>query len=279
MPTLGIIAGLGHLPVSVAEAAETDGKTVHIIRIAGFEEPALERFKCETMGIGQLGRQIKRLKKLGCDEVVFAGIVKRPEFSKIKLDLHGARVLPKVLKAARQGDDALLRVIINEYEQAGLNVIAAEEAAAGLRATEGLIFGSEPDETAMRDLRKAATIAAEIGKLDIGQGCVVCDGLVAAVEAQEGTDSMLERVASLDVAVRGSINHKRGVLVKRPKPIQERRIDLPTIGPGTLERVAEAGLAGIGVEAGGALLLNKGKLGDLCDRYGIFVFGFPSNWE
>ncbi|GGB59710.1 MULTISPECIES: LpxI family protein [Henriciella] len=279
MPKLGIIAGLGDLPVSIAEARTAGGDEVYVARLAGFEEKQLESYAGTTVGIGQIGRLIKTFKAERCEEVVFAGIVKRPNFSDIKLDLRGAKLLPRVLKAARNGDDALLRVIVEELESEGFKVIAAEDAASDLKAGAGVLFGPAPSEEAIADMKKAAKIAGEIGRLDIGQGAVVCDGLILAVEAQEGTDRMLERVAGLEPEIRGRRGKAKGVLVKRPKPIQERRIDLPTIGPDTVRRAADAGLSGIGVEAGGALLLNRTDIGKLCQETGIFVYGFPVEWE
>lgn len=279
MPGLAIIAGLGELPVSIAAACEAEGRPVHVFRLAGFVEKRILGYPGETIGIGQIGKLIKRLKTLDCDEVVFAGIVKRPNFADIKLDLRGAKLLPKVVKAARDGDDALLRVIIGELEVEGFRVIAAETAASNLQVGSGLIFGPAPSQAQLDDLRKAANVASSIGRLDIGQGCVVCNGLVLAVEAQEGTDRMLERVSSLEPELRGTSTSRIGVLVKRPKPIQERRIDLPTIGPITVERAAEAGLAGIGLEEEGALLLGRDRIGALCEKYGLFLYGFPSAWS
>ena len=126
----------------------------------------------------------------------------------------------------------------------------------------------------MRDLVQAARVAGAIGALDIGQGAVVCDGLVLAVEAQEGTDAMLQRVALLPASVRGAPDARRGVLVKRPKPIQERRIDLPVIGLQTLEAAAAASLAGIAVEAHGALVARRADLVAAADAAGLFVYGF-----
>ncbi|RIJ26229.1 LpxI family protein [Henriciella barbarensis] len=279
MKKLAIIAGLGDLPVSIALAARERGQDLHVFRLSGFEEKRLEAFDHETLGIGQIGHLIKRLKKVGCEQVVLAGIVKRPNFSDIKLDIRGAKLLPRVLKAARSGDDALLRVIVAELEAEGFDVIAAESAAQELTVGEGLIFGQDPSEAELADLRKAARIASELGRLDIGQGCVVCDGLVLAVEAQEGTDRMLGRINELEDEIRGASTAPRGVLVKRPKPIQERRIDLPTIGPMTIQKAAEAGLAGIGVEAKGALLLNRDEIGRRCADTGVFLFAFPKNWS
>ena len=126
----------------------------------------------------------------------------------------------------------------------------------------------------MDDIARGASVVAALGDLDIGQGCVVCEGLVLAVEAQEGTDAMLERCAALPETIRGTVNRRRGVLVKRPKPAQERRIDLPTVGVSTVEKVAAAGLAGLAVEAGGALMLGRAEMQATADRLGVFIVGF-----
>ncbi|MEE2878873.1 MAG: UDP-2,3-diacylglucosamine diphosphatase LpxI [Pseudomonadota bacterium] len=278
MSKLGIISGLGNLPVSIASAAAESGRDVYVVRLAGFEERALRDFPGETIGIGQIGKISDRLKQEQCSDVVLAGIVKRPNFSDIKLDMRGARLLPKVIKAARKGDDALLRVILEYLEKQGFNIVGAEEAAASLKMGLGLLAGPDPDASQLADIRKAANIAAEIGRLDIGQGCVVVDGLVLAVEAQEGTDGMLARVYELDPALRGTVTARKGVLVKRPKPIQERRVDLPTIGPATVESIAKAGLAGIGLEEEGALLIGRERVKALCEQHGVFVYGFPAGW-
>jgi DUF1009 family protein len=185
-------------------------------------------------------------------------------------------MLPALLAAAPQGDDALLRAVMAEHEKAGFTIIGAEQAMEHLLATPGVWGACAPSDGERGDIAKAAKIAAAVGALDIGQGVVVCDGVVLAVEAQEGTDAMLERVARLPEALRGLANARRGVLVKRPKPIQERRIDLPTIGVKTIQGAAAAGLAGVAVEAGGALAVRRDALVAAADAAGLFVYGFTS---
>ncbi len=270
---LGIISGLGDLPVSLAEATRSSGREVYVLRLDGFVEPRLVEYPGEVVGLGEPGRAARLLKSAGCEELVFAGIVRRPEFRKLGLDWSGARLLPKVIKAARRGDDALLRVILEYFEAQGLKIIGAHEVQASLLAQKGLIAGPAPDEKVQADIRAALHIAREIGRLDIGQGAVVCDGLVLAVEAQEGTDAMLARCARLEPALRGTVKARRGVLAKCPKPIQERKVDLPTIGLKTLNGADAAGLAGIVVEAGGALVLERDALAQEAEARGVFVLG------
>ncbi|KCZ50669.1 hypothetical protein HY3_04940 [Hyphomonas pacifica] len=266
---------MGDLPLAIAENAVANGQGVYVLRVKGFEEPALVKFPGDVIGLGEVGGVLKRLKTAGCKDVVFAGIVNRPNFSDLKLDMKGMALLPKVLSAARQGDDALLRVLVNEFERQGFNVLGSHEVNGKLLAPAGLIAGNDPDPADMTDIEHAARVVAATGALDIGQGAVVCDGLVLAVEAQEGTDAMLDRCAGLPETLRGTETKRRGVLVKRPKPGQELRIDLPTTGVSTVEKVAAAGLAGLAVEAEGALLLNKPAMQEAAERLGIFIYGFP----
>lgn len=274
MAPLGIIAGLGELPGAIAESAIASGQGVYILRLKGFEEPALADYPGDVVGMGEIGGALKRFKAAGCEEIVFAGIVKRPHFADLKLDLKGAALLPKVISEARKGDDALLRVLVGVFERNGFKVIGSHEAHAQLLVPAGLIAGPQPTENDMADIEHAARVAAASGTLDIGQGAVVCNGLVLAVEAQEGTDAMLERCASLPETIRGTASDRRGVLVKRPKPDQELRIDLPAAGISTVERVAAAGLAGLALQSDGALMLNKAGMIEAAERLGVFIYGF-----
>lgn len=269
---LGLIAGGGALPVNVAEAAASDGRLACVIALEGFADPHAYSDP-KPCALGQLGRMFAHLNEAGCDAVCFAGIVPRPDFSQLKLDMKAMAALPKVLAAAARGDDALLRSVVRLFEAEGMAVVGADEIAASLVLSEGLVTRSGPDERARHDALKALHIAAVIGAEDIGQGAVVADGLVLAVEAQEGTDAMLERVAALPAAIRGGEGRRLGVLAKRPKPNQERRIDLPVIGLSTIERAAAAGLAGIAAPAGGALILGRDAVAERADALGLFVWG------
>lgn len=269
---LGLIAGGGELPVHVAEAARREGRLGCVIALQGFAEP--ERYEATvSVGLGQLGGVLKALAAAQCDAVCFAGIVLRPDFSKLKLDIKAMASFPKVLAAAARGDDALLRAVVRIFEAEGLAVVGADEIASQLTVREGLVGAIGPDDQSRADALKALHVAGVIGAEDIGQGAVVANGLVLAVEAQEGTDAMLSRVASLPQAVRGQSQARRGVLAKRPKPGQERRVDLPVIGVSTIEGAARAGLAGVAAPAGGALILGREAVAAAADAAGLFVWG------
>jgi DUF1009 family protein len=206
--------------------------------------------------------------------VTFAGRVARPEWSELKLDARGALALPKVAAAALKGDDALMRAMLAIFEKEGFRVIGTAEAAPNLIADAGIYGRHKPDAQALADIAKAREVVRDLGRLDIGQAVAVADGLVLAVEAAEGTDAMLERLTDLPKNLRGTSRKRRGVLVKAPKPAQERRVDLPVIGLRTIELASAGGLAGVAVEAGAALLMRKAKLIEEADRAGLFVMAF-----
>jgi DUF1009 family protein len=212
-------------------------------------------------------------RRAGCETVCFVGNVSRPDFAALKPDLRGLAALPGAIAAARLGDDALLRYLVQQFESEGFKVVGAHEVAAEMLLPPGAAGGFGPQPEHAEDLARAFEVAGALGALDIGQAAVVCAGLVLAVEAQEGTDALLRRCAELPEAIRGTRERPRGVLVKRPKPIQERRADLPTIGLATLENAAAAGLGGVAGEAGATLVVDKAKVIAAADRLGLFLFG------
>jgi DUF1009 family protein len=270
---LGLIAGGGALPAEVADHCRAAGRDYYVIRLKGFAEPAMALHPGANVGVAQLGKCFKLLRQEGCKAVCFAGSISRPDFSKLRPDLRTMSALPGIIAAAAKGDDALLRRVLVEFEKEGFLIEGAHEVEGGLTLPTGALGRHAPGPEHQADIQRALSVAREIGRLDVGQGAVVCDGLVLAVEAQEGTDAMLRRVAELPAAVRGSPERRRGVLAKAAKPIQETRIDLPTIGLATIQRAARAGLAGIAGEAGRMLVVDREAVVALADDLGLFIYG------
>jgi DUF1009 family protein len=225
------------------------------------------------MSPGAPGRAFKSFRREGVTDILLAGKVDRPDFSDLKLDMKGLALLPRALKAARQGDDALLRFLVAMFEEEGFRAIGVAEAAPGLVCGEGVLGRHTPDDAHRADMERGFAIVKALGALDVGQAAVVCEGLALAVEAAEGTDRMIERVATLRQALRGTPRQRRGVLVKALKPTQDAKTDMPVIGVATVERAAAAGLAGIGLEAGGALIVDKALVAAKADALGLFVAG------
>jgi len=271
---LGIIAGGGELPIAVAEAAVAAGRDVFILALKGSADDHVSRFAHEWNTLGEVGRAMKLLRAHGVGDVLLAGKVARPRFSEVRLDAKGMMVLPKVLAAARKGDDALLRCMVSLFEDEGFRTVGVAEAAPALLANEGVLGRTQPSEDDRADIAVAAKVVRAMGALDIGQAAAVCAGLVLAVEAAEGTDRMIARVGELPEAIRGAPGKPKGVLVKAPKPLQDGKTDLPVIGTDTVRNAAAAGLAGIAVEAGAALIMNRAGVIKAADEAGIFVMGF-----
>jgi DUF1009 family protein len=273
MRKLGLIAGGGALPVVLAAQCRAAGRPYFVVRLKGMADAVLAEHPGAEIGIAELGKAIKALKSAKCETVCFAGMVARPDFAALKPDMRGLAALPGIVAAARQGDDGLLRKVLSEFEKDGFVVEGAHEVLADLTLPVGLLGKIAPADAHTADIERALQVARELGAMDVGQGAVVCDGLVLALEAQEGTDAMLRRVAELPEALRGSPGRMRGVLAKAPKPIQELRVDLPTIGLGTVQRAARAGLAGIVGEAGRLLVLDREEAVALADELGLFILG------
>ncbi len=273
MSKLGLIAGGGALPVSVAARCEAEGRPVFLVRLAGFADAHLARYPGIDAGLAEIGKVLSALKKADCTAVCFAGTVSRPDFKTLKPDLKGATLLPGIIAAATKGDDALLRKILSVFEGEGYVIEGADDILGGETLPGGALGAIRPTEAQLTDLRKALHVAEKAGELDIGQGAVVCDGLVLAVEAQEGTDAMLVRVAGLPADLRGSATDRKGALGKAPKPIQDLRVDMPVMGARTIEMAAAAGLAGVGGVAGKLILIDRAGLIEAADRAGLFVWG------
>lgn len=273
--TLGIVAGAGELPIAIAQGTRAHGRGVFLLALDGIANPVdVAAFPHAFVSLGELGKAIRLLKEAGCSEITLAGKVSRPEFAKLKLDARGALALPRVMAAAVKGDDALLRALLGIFESEGLRVAGSEETARELLAPLGPLGTLGPAEDDDADILQGIAVVMAMGAHDIGQAAAVCRGLVLAVEAAEGTDAMLVRVAALPEALRGTADERKGVLVKAVKPRQERRVDLPVIGVKTVELAAAAGLSGIAVEGGGALIVNRAAVVAAADRLGLFVYGF-----
>ncbi len=275
MRKIGLIAGGGALPVDLARHCRLAERPLFVIRLKGFADPALKDYPGADIGLAELGKGIAALRNSGCESVCFAGIVSRPDFRHLKPDLRGIAALPGAIAAARHGDDRLLSFLVGEFEKEGFVVEGAHDVTAGLVLGRGPLGRCAPGPPHQLDIERAMAAARAIGVLDAGQAAVSCEGLILALEAQEGTDALLHRVAGLPAAIRGSPEQPRGVLAKVCKPGQETRVDLPTIGPRTVRGVAQAGLAGIVGEASRVLVLERDVVTALADELGLFVLGLP----
>lgn len=265
---LGIIAGGGDLPRQVAETCRQGARPYFVIALEGQGADAWLSPDCPHafFRMGAAGAMLERLQAEGVTEIVLAGGVRRPSLSDLRPDWYATRFFARLgLKAL--GDDGLLRAVAALLEEEGFRVVSIQSLIADLLMPSGVLTRAVPDEMALADITHGLTIARALGAVDVGQAVVVQGGLVLGVEAIEGTDALIARCAALKREGSGP------VLVKRAKPGQDRRLDLPTIGPDTIAACIAAGFAGIAVEAGGALFVGRADAVRAADAAGLFVTG------
>jgi len=267
-PKLGIIAGGGDLPAAVIGYCQTTGRPFFVVGLKDqADAETLEGTPHEWIRLGAAGKVIKTLRRERVDEIVLAGGVRRPSLAALRPDLWTAAFFAKT-GAQKLGDDGLLKALIGVLEgDEGFTVVGADDLVPRMVAREGAYGTVEPSDTDRTDIATAFSAAKDLGRRDLGQAAIARDGQVLGLETKAGTDDLLARVASLEIDGRG------GVLVKALKPGQERRVDLPAIGPDTVDRAAAAGLAGIALEAGNALVLDEAETIRRADAKGLFVVG------
>jgi UDP-2,3-diacylglucosamine hydrolase len=271
---VAIVCGGGSLPITVADALSKQGRGVVLFPLRGWADPALvARYPHHWIHIGQLGRFFRLARSEGCRDLILIGTLVRPPIRHLRLDLETVRVMPRIIRAYRGGDDHLLTGIGRILEDYGFRLVGAHEVAPEILAASGCLGSRAPLPRDKADIARALALLAAIGPFDVGQAAVVANGHVLAVEAAEGTDNMLAHIAEMRRAGRIRSAAGGGVLVKAPKPSQDRRFDLPTIGPSTVRHVAEAGLAGIAVAAGEVIVAQPAEVVALADKADLFVVG------
>ncbi len=265
-PKLGILAGGGELPLQIIEACRQTGRPHFVLAFEGqTPENTVDGTEHAWIRMGAAGKAIKILKKAGVEELVLAGPVRRPSFSELKPDLWAAKFIARV-GVKSLGDDGLLGAIIEELERKeGFRVVGAHDVLPAVTPEAGVLGNVQLDDQAEADVERALEVARALCRLDVGQAAVVQQGIVLAVEAIEGTDGMLSRVEGVRRPGEG------GVLAKVSVGKAERRADLPAIGETTVAAAAAAGLRGIVVEAGGAIIIDRERTVAAADEAGLFL--------
>ena len=271
---LAIIAGGGLLPSYVAEAARAAGENPVIVALKDEADRRWEGYDHAVIGIGDFAALERLLNRYGIGRVVMSGSVRRrPEWREVRPTLRVLMKMPAAIRTLLSGgDDTVLQMVIRLIEGNGRRVVGAHEIAPDLLASVGPLGAAAPGEEDRRDINRAAEAAEMLGRLDVGQGAVAIGGRIVALEGLEGTDGMLECVADLRAAGRIS-PRRRGALVKLCKPQQDIRADLPAIGVSTVLNAKKAGLAGVAVEAGRSLVLDRAAVIKAADEAGLFVCG------
>ena len=266
---LALIAGQGRLPVVLAEAMETAGRSFRIFQLEGFVADNPAGRDIPTFAIEELGSFLGQLVSDGFDQVCFAGAIRRPPINPSRIDAATKPLVGRIQLAISSGDDGALRVVAELFEERGLTVVAAQDVVPGLLPDAGVLTAAKPQGHHDADIARAQGVIKECGEKDLGQACVIAGGQVLAIEEMPGTDFML---ATLDRAEAADAPTHGGILFKAAKPDQDRRMDLPTIGVGTISGVQKAGLVGIVIPAGEVLVIDLPDVVQACDTAGLFLW-------
>jgi DUF1009 family protein len=271
---LAILCGGGAFPLEVAAEARREGRAPFLIGVVGWSEPEIEVYPHIWVRVGEVGKLFGALKERSIAELAMIGRVARPEFSDLRLDWGAVKRAVELSQLFRKGDDGLLVGLARIFEREGVRIVGAHEVAPQLLAPSGALGARLPSSEDEADIVSGASLIEAMSRFDVGQAAVVAAGRVLAVEAAEGTDAMLARVAGLRENGRLRRRGSAGVLVKAPKRGQDLRLDMPAVGPDTISAAANAGLRGIAFAAGRVLIAGRERFAREADAAGLFAYGF-----
>jgi len=268
MSALGIIAGAGDLPKLIYEDRIARGLKTLVVDFKGIEVEWAQTEDRFTARFEQPEAIFEALRDVGCTQVVMAGAMQRPDLDPSRFDATFAAAAPRLMAALQEGDDAGLRVVLNMFETAGFQVVAPQAVLSTLTMSEGCPTIAQPAAYDESDAKRAAQILEATSALDIGQGCVVAGGLCLGIETLQGTEQLLNFVRMTE----SSLRPERGLLMKTPKSGQEARLDVPAIGPDTIDQLVSARLSGVVIKSDRVLVINREEVMSRADAHGIFVW-------
>ena len=260
-----LVAGAGHLPKLILETVSDAGSRPVVLSLPGTLPADFPDFRCLAIDLRNYVEVLQSLYLNGFRQLVMAGSVRRPSTpSEGAPDIWG-------------GDDSAIRNLLAPVEALGFDIVGVQEFMPELLVREGAETSAQPNRSDQRDARRAAAIVEALGQVDVGQAAVVVHGICVAVEAATGTDRMLSSVGLALAELFPGRLERAGLLYKAPKPGQDMRVDVPVIGPDTIKGVADAGLRGLAVQAGGVMLLHRAETVRVANRHGLFIWGVPED--
>ena len=271
---LAILCGGGRLALEAAHWARRNGRDVFMVGIVGSAAPEVEAFPHIWVRLGELGKLFATLRERSIVDVAILGSVRRPEFSDLKLDWGAVRRAGEIARLFRGGDNSLLAGVARIFEREGLHIVGARDFAPQMLAPAGVIAGRAPGGEAEADIAFGAALLRALSPFDVGQGAVVAHARVLAVEAAEGTDAMIARIAQMRASGRLRLKGRAGVFVKAAKRGQDMRLDLPAVGLETVEAAASAELAGLAIAAGEVLIADRAGFIEAAEAAQLFVVGW-----
>jgi DUF1009 family protein len=273
-PPIAIVTGKGRLPELLSATLAKGGRKVIQVLFNGYRPDWVEGYPLIEAPFEKPGIMFDALTEMGCTDIVFAGSMVRPSLNPLKFDRKMLGISVRLLAALKGGDNAGFNVIRDMFEAESLTIHGAHEFLFDLLAPSGTITKAKPSKDDFADIERAMEITSQLGLADVGQGAVVAQGLCLGLESIQGTDAMLDFVARTSDNYRPDPEGGKGILLKAPKHGQDWRIDLPAIGPDTIENAAKAGLSGIAIQAKGVLILGIEDTVAVADKHGIFIHGF-----
>lgn len=262
MPPIAILAGGGTLPELLAQAASKSREVV--IVSFGRSLPWAEGLDQFVVEFEKPGALFRALKGRGISDVVFAGYMTRPELNPIRFDVTMWKLAGLLLPALKSGDDITLRTILAMFEERGFRILSAQDVAPDLLVNRNMKSNHKLSAQDRRDIDRGVEILKSMSAADVGQGCVVSNGLCLGMETIQGTNAMLDFVAKNKTS-------KGGVFIKAPKIDQDQRVDMPTVGPETIKAAANAKLNGVALIENGALVIDRSEIIDLANKNGLFI--------
>ena len=263
---LVLVAGAGRLPGLVLDSALAAGRSVVILTLPGTDAETYKGNRCIPVGLDDYLEVLGRLSREGARKLVIAGAVRRPSIA-------AADASPDIWN----GDDAAIRSLLAPVLDLGFDIVGAHEIVPGLLAAPGVLTRARPGKIDHIDVARAAEIVGALGAADVGQATVVARRVCIAVESAAGTDFMLATVGQAMSSLFPESRERSGLLYKAPKPGQEMRVDLPVVGPETVQGIADAGLRGMAVQANGVMLLQRDEMVELADHHGLFIWALTDD--
>ena len=275
LPNLAIVAGSGALPLQLAEHCQSIGRSYKIIRFNGTQLDWASNHPVISAEFEKPKSLFSAIRKAGCEQIVFAGAIQRPKLNPLKFDLAFLKFAPTLIPALKKGDDTTLRMIASLFESEGFEIISAHQILERLIISKGILTIIHPSSGSQLDIERGFSILKIIAEADIGQACIVGQGLCLGIETVQGSDYLISNVGTTKDNYLENIKGYNGVFIKAPKFCQDTRLDIPTIGPVTIQSVYDAGLSGIALKENSVQILEREACVMLANDLGLFIISVP----
>ena len=275
LPNLAIVAGSGALPLQLAEHCQSIGRSYKIIRFNGTQLDWASNHPVISAEFEKPKSLFSAIRKAGCKQIVFAGAIQRPKLNPLKFDLAFLKFAPTLLPALKKGDDTTLRLIASLFESEGFKIISAHQILDQLMVPKGILTRIHPSLGSQLDIERGFSILNIMAEADVGQACIVGQGLCLGIETVQGSDYLISNVGTAKGNYLEDIKGCNGVFIKAPKVGQDTRLDTPTIGPVTIQSVYDAGLSGIAIKENSVQILEKDACVKLANNLELFIVSVP----